>query len=194
MIAYSMHFIVIINIVKIEFCALLDTWKVNKLIYNSRCDFSGNIFRKTKLFMLTSWSFWLWTWQNGLTSSITSLGDATLMAIPMSASLSRTSWKSKLRLDLALDRARPYSVHKHASDGSQVQLQSLQHNSSRHSPLRDTWCQTSPSCPALCPSARNCRCPWFLRSEPVDPLAVGEEKTSKQLWRQPKRKVIFITC
>lgn len=42
-----------------------------------------------------------------LTSSMTSFGEATRIAIPMSANLSSTSWKSKLRLDLALDRARP---------------------------------------------------------------------------------------
>lgn len=42
-----------------------------------------------------------------LTSSITSLGEATLMAMPWSASLSRTSWKSRLRRDLARDSARP---------------------------------------------------------------------------------------
>lgn len=41
------------------------------------------------------------------TSSITSLGEATLMEMPWSASLSSTSWKSKLRRAFARDKARP---------------------------------------------------------------------------------------
>lgn len=53
------------------------------------------------------YGFLLNTFPMPLTSSITSLGDATRMAIPMSASLSKTSWKSKLRRDFALDKARP---------------------------------------------------------------------------------------
>lgn len=47
------------------------------------------------------------------TSSITSLGEATRMAMPLSASLSRTSWKSRFRRDLARDRARPYGGQTH---------------------------------------------------------------------------------
>lgn len=43
-----------------------------------------------------------------LTSSMTSLGEATLMAMPMSASLSRTSWKSRFLRDLARERALPW--------------------------------------------------------------------------------------
>ncbi len=125
----------------------------------------GTVCIELELLVVTEW--------RKLTSSITSFGDATLMAMPMSASLSRTSWKSRLRLDLALDRARPYSVHKHGSDGW-AQWQSLQQIWSHDSPLRDTWCQTSPSCPARCLSAHNCRCPWFLRSEPAGRSAVRE--------------------
>lgn len=105
--------------------------------------------------------------RNGYTSSITSLGEATLIAMPLSASWSSTSWKSKLRRDLARDRARPLGWREEERQSDKIpawprtgkgQGQSLD------SRRRGRWCQTFLSFPVRCPSGRSCRCPWFRRS------------------------------